>query len=58
MRKETYIVLGVLQRIADAIQENQETMSRYASETKIEAVPSYLLLGLINEIKGDMSDEN
>ena len=58
MRKEYYMILGVLSRLADCVYDNQETMKRYASETAIEAVPSYLILGEIKNIKEDLENEN
>lgn len=54
MREEKYIVLGVLARFTDTILESQEDMKRYITETTISAVPSNILLGLIEEIKGDV----
>lgn len=58
MRKENYMILGVLSQITDLIIESQETMKRYVSETAIEAVPSNLILGEIQRIKEDFKDED
>lgn len=58
MRQENYMILGVLFRLLDLVNESQETMKRYASETSIEAVPSYLILGEIQRIKEDLTNEN
>lgn len=52
--KEKYIILGILTRFTDTIYESQEDMKRYITETTISAVPSNILLGLIDEIKGDI----
>ena len=56
MSKEYYMILGVLSRLVDCVYDNQEIMKRYGSETAIEAVPSYLILGEIKNIKGDFED--
>ena len=58
MRSENYMILGVLFRLLTLVNESQETMKRYVSETSIEAVPSYLILGEIQRIKEDLTDEN
>lgn len=58
MRQENYMILGVLFRLVDFVNETQETMKRYVSETSIEAVPSYQILGEIQRIKEDLTDEN
>lgn len=54
MREEKYIILGVLARFTDTIKESQENMRGHITETTISAVPSNILLGLIEEIKEDI----
>lgn len=58
MREEKYIILGVLARFTDTIFESQEDMKRYITETTVSAVPANILLGLIEEIKGDILNGN